>query len=120
PIFLPPWATVRSRTAESPVPPVVATGGTRPAELLVDADNFLRDGGDARLRCRNNALPVLVRLLVGDDRANIIGSGEFLDRRYRLSDVEIVVVADRQLLGVQHSDLGATGVQRVGGPGCAL
>ena len=42
---------------------------------------------------------VLVRLLVGEDRANVSGTGEFLDRGHRLRHVQIVIIGDRQLIG---------------------
>src|ERR1700757_1679580 len=124
---LPTSGNAFSFPAESRVPPGLATaGGTRLPEKarkgacraqLLDADDVLRDGSDARLGGRNDALPVLVRFLVGQDGADIGGRAEILDRSHGLADVEFVVLADRQLAGVQNPDGGASRVQRVGGAG---
>src|SRR5947209_15751552 len=87
---------------------------------LADSDDALGDRGDAGLRRRDDALAVLVRLLVGDDRANVVGDGQPLDRGNRVADAQVVVLADGELLGIQHADGGATRMQRVGGPVRAL
>ena len=102
--------------------PAVETAGPRCAagSALADADDLLGQRGVARLGGGDDTRAVLVRLFVDDDLVQVLDLVELLDLRDGVVHAELVVLADRQLRGVQRTEAGAGLVQRLGGVGGAL
>ena len=78
-----------------------------------DRDRVLREFGDLHLSRRDDARPVLVGLLVGQDGPDVLGLVELLDRGDRLGLAQLAVSLDRQLVVVEGPDVPAGAVQRV-------
>jgi hypothetical protein len=57
----------------------LTTQDTRRPPRLLDAHNLVRDSRDAGLGGGHDTVTVLVRLLVGQDRAHVGGSSELFD-----------------------------------------
>src|SRR5579859_490125 len=91
-----------------------------------DANDLLGDGRNTCLGRGDHAVTVLVRLLICQDRTDVRGCGEFLDRCHRFGHVEGVVIGDRQLIGFEGAGSTSHRMQCVGGligsftPGDAL
>ena len=75
---------------------------------------MLCDGGQSGLGGGDDSVPVLVCLLVRDDRPHVARFGELFHRGDGLGDVELVVVVDGQLAGFEDAGGGAGGMDHVG------
>src|SRR5688500_6213252 len=109
-VDLPLWDVKgRSRDVDGPAPRLRSRPVDGEQASAGDADRLLGDVLERGLRGADHAGPVLVRLLVADDHADVAGLGELLDRLGGVRRVQRVEALDRQLVGGDVAELLASG-----------